>query len=241
VPIDGIGPSRSCPDTYVTGTPAHNRSYHDQTNTDLSCLYTAYWIAFGPHGPRSLPPPGENKKVALYTFIGLGVSLALFATMRSFAKPGPSTMNKEWQEASNEFLKVGCRCSPRCSLPRPLLSMAANRTLSTEPKVGPVDGYLVGGIYRQGPDPIPLVQGVNNTGFLLSIDTTSSAGGSSCKASPAKEVGGDGALGVTGVDIGCKYCTTLTMRHLSLLPAIGSDVPSQAVGRPCLLVSAMAI
>ncbi|KAK4043616.1 cytochrome c oxidase [Parachaetomium inaequale] len=65
----------------------------------------AYWIAFGPHGPRALDPPGEGKKVALYTAIGVGASLLLFATMRSFAKPPPSTMTKEWQEATNEFLK----------------------------------------------------------------------------------------------------------------------------------------
>ncbi|KAK4165064.1 cytochrome c oxidase polypeptide 5, mitochondrial [Cladorrhinum sp. PSN259] len=66
----------------------------------------AYWIAFGPHGPRSLPPPGENKKVAVYTLIGLGVSFGIFATMRAFAKPAPSTMTKEWQEATNEYLKA---------------------------------------------------------------------------------------------------------------------------------------
>ncbi|KAK3320979.1 cytochrome c oxidase subunit IV family [Cercophora scortea] len=64
----------------------------------------AYWIAFGPHGPRALPPPGEGKKVALYTFFGLGLSFAIFAIMRAFAKPPPSTMTKEWQEATNEFL-----------------------------------------------------------------------------------------------------------------------------------------
>ncbi|KAK4155247.1 cytochrome c oxidase polypeptide 5, mitochondrial [Chaetomidium leptoderma] len=65
----------------------------------------AYWIAFGPHGPRSLPPPGENKTVILYTLIGLGASFLLFTGMRQFARPGPSTMNKEWQEATNEYLK----------------------------------------------------------------------------------------------------------------------------------------
>ncbi|KAL2018626.1 hypothetical protein VTK56DRAFT_529 [Thermocarpiscus australiensis] len=66
----------------------------------------AYWIAFGPHGPRALPPPGENKKVALYTAVGLGVSFIIFATVRSFAKPAPRTMTKEWQEATNEYLKA---------------------------------------------------------------------------------------------------------------------------------------
>lgn len=65
----------------------------------------AYWIAFGPHGPRALPPPGEGTKVTLYTVIGIGVSFVIFATMRMFAGPAPHTMTKEWQEASNEYLK----------------------------------------------------------------------------------------------------------------------------------------
>ncbi|KAH8677511.1 cytochrome c oxidase polypeptide 5 [Xylariales sp. PMI_506] len=66
----------------------------------------AYWIAFGPHGPRAQAPADEGKKVALYVAIGLGASLALFSTMRLFAGPAPSTMTKEWQEASNEFVKA---------------------------------------------------------------------------------------------------------------------------------------
>ncbi|KAK1761303.1 cytochrome c oxidase polypeptide 5, mitochondrial [Echria macrotheca] len=65
----------------------------------------AYWIAFGPHGPRALPPPGEGKKVAAYTFIGLAASFVIFATIRAFAGPPPASMTKEWQEASNEYLK----------------------------------------------------------------------------------------------------------------------------------------
>ncbi|KAL1854865.1 Cytochrome c oxidase subunit 5B, mitochondrial [Diaporthe australafricana] len=65
----------------------------------------AYWIAFGPHGPRAQAPADENKKVLFYVFAGLGASLAIFATMRMFAKPPPHTMTREWQEASNEYLK----------------------------------------------------------------------------------------------------------------------------------------
>ncbi|KAI5854538.1 cytochrome c oxidase polypeptide V [Durotheca rogersii] len=65
----------------------------------------AYWIAFGPHGPRAMPPADEGRKVAIYTAVGMLVSFALFATIRSFAGPAPSTMTREWQEASNEFLK----------------------------------------------------------------------------------------------------------------------------------------
>ncbi|KAK2071501.1 hypothetical protein P8C59_005920 [Phyllachora maydis] len=62
----------------------------------------AYWIAFGPHGPRSEPPPGENARVALYTAIGIGVSFVIFIALRQFARPPPHTMNREWQEATNE-------------------------------------------------------------------------------------------------------------------------------------------
>lgn len=67
---------------------------------------TAYWIAFGPHGPRALPPPGEGKKVAFGVLVGLLASAVIFGTSRMFAKPPPHTMNKEWQEAANEYLKV---------------------------------------------------------------------------------------------------------------------------------------
>ncbi|KZF20601.1 putative cytochrome c oxidase polypeptide 5, mitochondrial [Xylona heveae TC161] len=66
----------------------------------------AYWIAFGPHGPRAQTPPGEGKKVFLYTMAGIGATFALWFGVRAFAKgETPRTMTKEYQEASNEFLK----------------------------------------------------------------------------------------------------------------------------------------
>ncbi|KAK0385589.1 hypothetical protein NLU13_6767 [Sarocladium strictum] len=64
----------------------------------------AYWIAFGPHGPRAVDPPGTGARVAWGVAIGLGVSFAIFGTIRMFAKPAPHTMTKEYQEMSNEFL-----------------------------------------------------------------------------------------------------------------------------------------
>ncbi|KAG0648159.1 Cytochrome c oxidase polypeptide V [Hyphodiscus hymeniophilus] len=48
---------------------------------------------------------GEGWKVAAYTGIGITVSFLLFVGIRSFARPGPDTMNKEYQEATNEYLK----------------------------------------------------------------------------------------------------------------------------------------
>lgn len=69
-------------------------------------MIVAYWIAFGPHGPRAQTPPGEGLKVFSYTMVGVAVAFGLFAAARIFAKPPPSTMNKEWEEATNEILRV---------------------------------------------------------------------------------------------------------------------------------------
>ncbi|TAQ86402.1 hypothetical protein B7494_g5273 [Chlorociboria aeruginascens] len=66
----------------------------------------AYYISFGAHGPRALPPPGEGKKVALYTTAGLLFALAIFSAIRMFAREPPSTMTKEYQEATNAYLKA---------------------------------------------------------------------------------------------------------------------------------------
>lgn len=73
----------------------------------LTFSFVAWWIAFGPHGPRAGSPPGEWTKIWLYTAVGVGASAALFFFIHSFARPPPRTMTKEWQEATNEYLLVG--------------------------------------------------------------------------------------------------------------------------------------
>lgn len=65
----------------------------------------AYWIAFGPHGPRAGNPPGENWKVFWGTMAGMGATAVLFVIIRMMARPAPDTMTKEYQEATNEYLK----------------------------------------------------------------------------------------------------------------------------------------
>jgi hypothetical protein len=67
---------------------------------------TAWWIAFGPHGPRATDPPGEWTRVWIYTAAGVAISGVVFFGIHSMARPEPRTMTKEWQEATNEYLKV---------------------------------------------------------------------------------------------------------------------------------------
>ncbi|KAL6301828.1 COX4, subunit IV of cytochrome c oxidase, partial [Sparassis latifolia] len=63
----------------------------------------AYYVAFGPHGPRTpVSPPGESLKVFLYTMAGIATSGALFYATKALAAPPPKTITKEWEEAMNQ-------------------------------------------------------------------------------------------------------------------------------------------
>lgn len=86
-------------------------SIHNQQLTSFSP--TAYWIAFGPHGPRAEDPPGEGWQVFRIVVTAIVASLVIFGALRMMAKPPPHTMTKEWQEASNEQLKVRRSRVPR--------------------------------------------------------------------------------------------------------------------------------
>ncbi|KAI0647499.1 cytochrome c oxidase subunit IV-domain-containing protein [Trametes meyenii] len=63
----------------------------------------AYYVAFGPHGPRApVNPPGAKAKIAL-SVTGLIVSAGvIFYAIRASAPAPPRTITKEWEEASNE-------------------------------------------------------------------------------------------------------------------------------------------
>lgn len=87
----------------------------DDGKTDSDLVNLAYWIAFGPHGPRALPPPGQNWFI-FWSVMGItGVCCVVFFIIRLFARAPPSTMTREWQEATNEYLRV--RSHPRFRLP----------------------------------------------------------------------------------------------------------------------------
>ncbi|KAG2157012.1 COX4, subunit IV of cytochrome c oxidase [Suillus clintonianus] len=65
----------------------------------------AYYVAFGPHGPRApVSPPGQGLKVFLFTMGLVGVAGLLSIAIRSRAPPPPKTLTREWEEATNERL-----------------------------------------------------------------------------------------------------------------------------------------
>jgi hypothetical protein len=81
-------------------------TFDNSTLILTSASATAYWIAFGPHGPRAEDPAGTGSKIFWGVVSGVAASVAIFGAIRLAAKPAPHTMTKEWQEASNEILKV---------------------------------------------------------------------------------------------------------------------------------------
>ena len=66
----------------------------------------AYYVAFGPHGPRTpTSKPGDLMKILVGTSALVGVGATLYLTFKSLAPPAPRTINKEWEEASTERAK----------------------------------------------------------------------------------------------------------------------------------------
>ncbi|KAL6708311.1 Cytochrome c oxidase subunit 5B, mitochondrial [Coniothyrium glycines] len=87
-------------------------SLRDRMKTDWKELTlqekkAAYYIAFGPHGPRRPPPPDEGRNVFFISAACIAGAFAVFAFTRMFASPiRPRTMTKEWQEATEEYMKA---------------------------------------------------------------------------------------------------------------------------------------
>ncbi|KAI0484536.1 cytochrome c oxidase polypeptide V [Xylariaceae sp. FL0804] len=82
-----------------------DRMKGDWSELTLQEKRASWWIAFGPHGPRKRPEPGDGWRTFRDVMLLIGAACVLFVIMRMFANPAPSTMNREWQEATNEYLK----------------------------------------------------------------------------------------------------------------------------------------
>ncbi|KAI0723794.1 cytochrome c oxidase subunit IV-domain-containing protein [Cerioporus squamosus] len=63
----------------------------------------AYYVAFGPHGPRApVNPPGTLPKVFAGVAACIAATAVIFFSIRASAPAPPRTLTKEWEEASNE-------------------------------------------------------------------------------------------------------------------------------------------
>ncbi|KAF5391870.1 hypothetical protein D9757_001723 [Collybiopsis confluens] len=63
----------------------------------------AYYVAFGPHGPRApVGKPGDGFKIFAGTAALVGFAGVLYFAIRAISPPPPKTINKEWEEASTE-------------------------------------------------------------------------------------------------------------------------------------------
>lgn len=75
----------------------------DWKSLSLDEKRAAYYIAFGPHGPRApIKPPGSNVRILLGILGGIGFAGVIYGLIRARAPPPPRTMTREWQEAMNE-------------------------------------------------------------------------------------------------------------------------------------------
>ncbi|KZV87386.1 COX4-domain-containing protein [Exidia glandulosa HHB12029] len=82
----------------------HEIMKKDWRTLSLDEKKAAYYIAFGPHGPRKpLNPPGTNWQIFFGTVGLIGLSISIFLVIRSFAPPPVRTMTKEWQEETNRI------------------------------------------------------------------------------------------------------------------------------------------
>ncbi|KAM0747258.1 cytochrome c oxidase subunit IV [Meredithblackwellia eburnea MCA 4105] len=63
----------------------------------------AYYVAFGPHGPREpILPPGSGAKTVGAVALAVTAAFGLFSIVRSFGSEVPKTVNKEWEEAATQ-------------------------------------------------------------------------------------------------------------------------------------------
>ncbi|KAF9012797.1 COX4, subunit IV of cytochrome c oxidase [Hymenopellis radicata] len=78
----------------------NEKSWKDLTMDEKKA---SYYVSFGPHGGRTpASKPGDGLKVFGGVLATLSFSVVLFFAIRATAPEAPRTINKEWQEASNQ-------------------------------------------------------------------------------------------------------------------------------------------
>ncbi|WFD33369.1 Cytochrome c oxidase subunit 5B, mitochondrial [Malassezia cuniculi] len=66
----------------------------------------AYFVAYGPYGPRKpVVPKGQTVRVVLGTALFVGLGIGIFAFVRSLAAPAPKTLSPDYREQMTERAK----------------------------------------------------------------------------------------------------------------------------------------
>jgi cytochrome c oxidase subunit 4 len=100
---------------WATLSPTEQTAVHQQLEElqrkdwktlSLAEKKAAYYVAFGPHGPRApVNPPGTTVKILTGVSALIATAGLLYAGFRAIAPTPPKTISKEWEEASNERAK----------------------------------------------------------------------------------------------------------------------------------------
>lgn len=123
----------------------------------VSCAsIAAYWIAFGPHGPRAETPKGEGTRVTIQVIKYLLISTAVFYACRALANPPPPTMTKEWQEATNEYALVRILLYTPLSFRNRSYELTRLSFQPTERENGPYHWYQQRRLQGQGTHPVSI-------------------------------------------------------------------------------------
>lgn len=102
-------------------------------------------------------------KIFAYVMVAIGATGVLFGTARFFARGQPATMTKEYQEATNDYLKVcayggynRCLCAASAYMRNTMLKDATlTHILPTGHERRAHHRYLIRGLRRPRPGPEP--------------------------------------------------------------------------------------
>lgn len=143
------------------------RPFHLDISRTIHPLSIAYYVAFGPHGPRTpISKPGDNWKIAFWVSCAVGMAGLISFAIRSNSK---YTVQLYWPLANLDILNLLlCRVSTEDAKQRVAGSLQrscdrakdephhwyAFHRLFTPPYADRSLRYLVGRIYWQGVRPI---------------------------------------------------------------------------------------
>ena len=104
--IEALWPKLSNEEQYAVYKALEEVQRKDWHELTLDEKKGAYFVAYGPHGPRKpVVPPGQTLRVVLGTVVFVSIGIGLFAATRQLAAPAPKTLEPEYREQMNQRAK----------------------------------------------------------------------------------------------------------------------------------------